>query len=162
MNISESIEHAVFNYFSQWWAQHPYLAWSIAHPIPSLILLLLAIFFLWGLIKAIGRAFDSMLGFLLKTPFKLLQPIFQVIWGSLQRGFGYNKDSRAQPIAIPDRHVNVDRAARLDRIIDRLQILNQEQDMLLHELSTLTNSAPHKSENALAITDPHDLDLSAN
>lgn len=85
-----------------------------------------------------------------------------MIWGSLQQRFGYNKDSRAQPIAILDRHVNLDRAARLDRIIDRLQILNQEQDMLLHELSTFSNSAPHKSENALAITDPHDLDLSAN
>jgi hypothetical protein len=162
MNISSAIEHAVFDYFSQWWAQQPYLAWSIAHPIPSLILLLLAIFFLRGLIKAIGRAIDSMLGFLLKTPFKLLQPIFKVIWGSLQRGFGYTKDSKVQPITIPDRHVNADRAARLDRVIDRLQTLNQEQDMLLHELSTLTNSAPHKSENALVIIDPHPRDLSAN
>jgi hypothetical protein len=162
MNISSAIEHAVFDYFSQWWAQHPYLAWSIAHPILSLILILLSIFLLWGLIKAIGRAIDWMLVFLLKTPFKLFQPIFKVIWGSLQRGFGYNKDSRVQSIAIPDRHVNVDRAACLDRIIDRLQTLNQEQDLLLHELSTLRNSAPHKAENALAIIDPHDRDLSAN
>jgi hypothetical protein len=159
MNISESIEQAISAYFNQWFEQHPALAWSIAHPIPSLVLLLLGIFTLWGLIKAIGRGIEQMWIFLLKTPFKLLQPIFRVIWGSLRRGFGYNKYSGTQVTTKPDCDFNAD---RIDRIVGRLQTLNQEQDLLLQELSTLTNLAPHKSSKAALISDPQSQDLSAN
>jgi hypothetical protein len=159
MNISASIEQAISAYFNQWFEQHPTLAWSIAHPIPSLVLLLLAVFSLWGLIKAIGRGIEQMWVFLLKTPFKLLQPIFRVIWGSLQRGFGYNKYSGTQITKKTDHNFNPD---RIDRIVGRLQTLNQEQDLLLQELSTLTNLAPHKSSKAALITDPQSQDLSAN
>jgi hypothetical protein len=146
MNISESVEYAVFEYFSQLWAQHPYLAWSIAHPIFGLTLFLLGIFSLWGLMKAIGRGIEQMWLFLLKTPFRLLQPIFRSIWGSIQRRLGYNSAREVQPIAEADRNFTVD---RIDLIVARLQMLNQEQDLLLQELSSLTNLAPERSETTL-------------
>ncbi len=138
MDISESIEQAISSYFSQWLAQHPYLAWSIAHPIPSLCLLLLGIFSLWGLVKAIGRGIEQIWLFLLKTPFKLLQPIFRLIWVTIRRIFGYTSPVTTKPAHnLP--------AERIERIVDRLYLLNQEQDLLLQELSTLTNLTPRKS-----------------
>jgi hypothetical protein len=158
MNISELIEHAVSAYFSQWLGQHPYLAWSIAHPIPSLVLLLLAIFSLWGLIKAIGRGIEQIWIFLLKTPFKLLQPIFRVIWRSIRQGFGHTNSRAAQLTTKSARSLN---SERIETIVRRLQTLSQEQDLLLQELSTLANLAPNQSETAL-IPDPQSPDLSAN
>ncbi len=142
MDISESIERAISSYFSQWLAQHPYLAWSIAHPIPSLCLLLLGIFTLWGLIKAIGRGIEQIWLFLLKTPFKLLQPIFRLIWVAMRRIFGYTNPVNTKPTHSPT-------AERIDRIVDRLYLLNQEQDLLLQELSTLTNLTSRKPEEPL-------------
>ena len=137
MDISQSIEHAISTYFSNWLEQHPYLAWSIAHPIPSLCLGLLAIFSLWGLIKAIGRGIEQIWVFLLKTPFKLLQPIFRAIWGSILRVLGYNRLDEAQQHA---KLLHLTTAERIERIVDRLQTLSREQENLLQELSTLMGS----------------------
>jgi hypothetical protein len=131
-----SIEHAIVSYFTQWLTAHSYLAWIISHPLPSLGLLLLAIFSLWGLLKAVGRGIEQIWLFLLTTPFKLLQPIFRLIWRSINRIFGHNKfkgehlESKSMPNASPE---------RIEQIVDRLQILSQEQEVLLVELSTLVN-----------------------
>jgi hypothetical protein len=138
MDISASIEHAIANYFSQWWIAHPYLFWMISHPLPSLGLLLLTIFSLWGLMKAIGRGIEQIWLFLLTTPFKLLQPIFRAIWRSIQRVFGHNnsESDRVNSQIIPNSPTE-----RIDVVVDRLQILNREQDLLLQELATLTSSS---------------------
>jgi hypothetical protein len=134
MEISAPIEHAISSYFSQWMGQHPYFAWSIAHPFLSLGLMLIAILLLWGLIQAIGRGVEQIWLFLLKTPFKLLQPIFRPIWGSIWRRFGHTEDSPAG-------------GERLEQIIDRLHALNQEQQSLLQELATLAHPTPHPEEH---------------
>jgi hypothetical protein len=134
MDISSSIDRAVSTYFSNWLGQHPYLAWSIAHPLPSLGLLLLLILSLVGLFGAIGRGVEQIWLFLLKTPFKLLQPIFSLIWGVLSRGLG--RGNLVDPNRSPE---------RIDVIVDRLQALSQEQERLLTELSTLRNSSSDRS-----------------
>jgi hypothetical protein len=139
MDISESIEYSVSNYFRQWFAAHPYLAWIIAHPLPSLGLLVLTIFTLWGLIKAIGRGIEHTWLFLLTTPFRLFQPIFNASWRSILRLFGHTKDIGdildSQVLSNPP-------AQRIETIVDRLQQLHSEQELLLRELSTLTDSTP--------------------
>ena len=147
MDISASIEHALANYFSQWLIAHPYLAWTLAHPLPGIGLLLLTIFSLWGLIKAIGRGIEQIWLFLLTTPFRLLQPIFGLMWSSI-RGIGHNQPSDEQLSlrSLPNS------PERIDDIIDRLEILRQEQDALLRELSSLVGSASLKS-NPGAISD---------
>jgi hypothetical protein len=132
-----SIEHAVTNYFTHWLGAYPYLTWMISHPVPSLGLLLVLIFALSGLIKAIGRGFEQVWLFLLTTPFKLLQPILRWIWRLIQRISGHNKPSEEQvksklmPTASPE---------QIERILDRLQVLHQEQAQLVNELSTLIGS----------------------
>lgn len=137
MDISESIERAIGTYFTQWLSAHPYLAWTIAHPLLGIGLLLLTIFSLWGLIKAIGRAIEQVWLLLLTTPFRLLQPIFGLIWRSIRRIFGHTSSSndRLASSAVP-----TPSAERIDRIVARLQALRQEQDILLQELATLAGS----------------------
>jgi hypothetical protein len=138
-----SIEHAIFSYFTQWLNAHSYLAWIISHPLPSLGLLLLAIFSLWGLFKAVGRGIEQIWLFLLTTPFKLLQPIFRLMWRSIQRGFGHTNSSGEQ---LESKLASHSPSERIERIIDRLQILSQEQENLLGELSTLVDSTHPKSK----------------
>jgi hypothetical protein len=134
MDVSGSIEHAVAGYFTHWLAAHPYLAWAISHPLPSFGLTLLVIFSLWGLIKAIGRGIEQIWLVLLTTPFRLLQPVLRAIWSSIGRLFGHNQDrhdrldSQPTQTSVPD---------RIDGIIDRLQVLSEEQATLLSELSSL-------------------------
>jgi hypothetical protein len=130
MDISSSIDRAVSTYFSNWLGQHPYLAWSIAHPLPSLGLLLVLILSLVGLFGAIGRGVEQIWLFLLKTPFKLLQPIFSLIWSVLSRGLG--RGNLVDPNLSPE---------RIDVIVDRLQSLSQEQERLLTELATLRSGS---------------------
>ena len=138
-----SIEHAITSYFTQWLTAHAYLAWIISHPLPSLGLLLLAIFSLWGLFKAIGRGIEQIWLFLLTTPFKLLQPILRLTWRSIQGGFGHTNFSGEQ---LDAKTISHSHSERIERIIARLQILSQEQENLLGELSKLMNSTTIKSK----------------
>jgi hypothetical protein len=137
MDISESIDRALTNYFSHWLVAHPYLAWTIAHPLLGLGLVLLTIFSLWGLIKAIGRAIEQVWLFLLTTPFRLLQPIFGLIWRSIRRVFGHTNasDDRLISSSLPTTPTE-----RIERIVDRLQLLRQEQAILIEELTTLASA----------------------
>ena len=130
MDISTSIDRAVSTYISHWLGQHPYLAWSIAHPLPSLGLLLLFILSLLGFFKAIGRGVEQIWLFLLKTPFKLLQPLFRVMSEIFLKTLG--RGNSIDPNLTSD---------RIDVVVDRLQSLSQEQERLLKELATLRRSA---------------------
>ena len=138
-----SIERAITSYFNQWLTAHAYLSWIISNPLPSLGLLLLAIFSLWGLFKAIGRGIEQIWLFLLTTPFKLIQPILRLTWRSIQRGLGHTNFSGEQ---LESKLILPSHSERIDRIIDRLQLLSQEQENLLGELSTLMNSTTIKSK----------------
>jgi hypothetical protein len=136
LDISESIDRSVGAVFNQWLVAHPYLAWTIAHPLPSLGLLLLAIFSLRGLFQAIGRGIDRVWLFLLTTPFKLLQPILQRIWSYIYSKFGHNNPSHES--AVP---ISADLTAeRIALVVARLQQIGREQELLIQELAMLTGS----------------------
>jgi signal transduction histidine kinase len=137
-----SIEHAVTNYFTHWLVAHPYLAWAISHPLPGVGLLLVLIFALSGLIRAVGRGFEQIWLFVLKTPFKLLQPIFRWMWRSIERIFGHT-NARAEQLE--SKVIPTASSAQIERIIDRLQDLHQEQQDLVGELSTLLGATSVES-----------------
>ena len=89
------------------------------------------------LVQAIGRGIEQIWLFLLKTPVKLLQPIFSLIWGSIERILGHTNFGVAQLTEKPAHNLVAERTCQ---IIDRLHVLSQEQDLLLQELSTLAPS----------------------
>jgi hypothetical protein len=144
MDISTSLEYTIGTYFTNWLVAHPFLAWSIAHPLPSGGLVLVAILALWGLIKAIGRGIEQIWLFLLTTPFKLIQPILRPIWSAIFSRFGHtnNNDDRSKLAVIV-----TPTAERIEWIVDRLQHLNQEQETLLSELSTLASTASASTDS---------------
>lgn len=146
MDISETIDRSVGTAFNQWLIAHPYLAWIVAHPLASVGLLLLTIFSLWGLIKAIGRGIEQTWVFLLTTPFKLLQPIFGLMWRSIRRVFGHTNTTVDR---VESQLVSDSPSERISTVIDRLHSLNQEQEMLLQELATLTDSIPSIPNNSI-------------
>lgn len=150
MDISTSLEYTIGTYFTNWLVAHPYLAWTIAHPLPSIGLMLLAIFALWGLIKAIGRGIEQIWVFLLVTPFRLIQPIFRPLWSAIFSRFGHTKtsDDRANLSAEV-----TPTAERIEWIVDRLHTLHQEQETLLSELATLANtSSPSTGTDTISDT----------
>jgi signal transduction histidine kinase len=139
-----SIEHAVANYFTHWLVAHPYLAWAISHPLASLGCLLVLIFALSGLIRAIGRGFEQIWLLLLKTPFKLLQPILRWLWRSIERIFGHNNPSAE---GVESKLMPTAPSERIELILDRLQTLHQEHQELVSELSTLIATTSVKPES---------------
>jgi hypothetical protein len=146
MDISETIDRSVGTAFNQWLVAHPYLAWIVAHPLASAGLLFLTIFSLWGLIKAIGRGIEQTWVFLLTTPFKLLQPIFGLLWRSIRRVFGHTNTTVDR---VESQLVSDSPTERIATIVDRLQSLNQEQEMLLQELATLTDPTSDLPSNQI-------------
>jgi hypothetical protein len=143
ISMDISIEHAVANYFTNWLLAYPYLAWLISHPLPGLGLLLLTIFALGGLLKAIGRGFEQVWLFLLQTPFKLLRPAFRLIGRSIFQIFGRNHSSRSQ---VADPAILNGQPEQIDQILDRLQTLHHEQQDLVAKLATLIGSTSVKSD----------------
>jgi hypothetical protein len=137
MDISESIEHAVGNYFTEWMTSHSYLAWIVSNPLLSLSLLLLSLFCLWGLLKAIGRGFEQLWLLILTTPLKLLQPTFRQLGRAINSGIGYTNSRKSQ---LDPKLTAITPATKIERIIDRLNLLNREQQNLLRELAILTDS----------------------
>jgi hypothetical protein len=134
MDISQPIEDAISRYVSQWMEQHPFWAWIFTHPLPSLGLLLLVLFLLWGLLKAIGRGTEQIWLFLLRTPFKLLRPLFLAIGIWIKRlltGESTPDHPRSGQMAA------ISTQPRILAILDRLHTLKQEQDLLLAELEEL-------------------------
>jgi hypothetical protein len=136
MDISTSIDRAVGSYFTHWLNAHPYLVWLGAHPLWGLGLGLLTILAVWGLIRAIGRGVEQIWLLLLTTPFKLLQPIFGQIWRWVKQLFGHNKTRSDRPDSQSTPDPTTERIAT---IVDRLHVISQEQQLLLQELSTLTD-----------------------
>jgi hypothetical protein len=136
MDISTSIDRAVGSYFTHWLSAHPYLVWLGAHPLWGLGLGLLTILSVWGLFRAIGRGVEQIWLLLLTTPFKLLQPIFGQIWRWVKRLFGHNK---VKGDRLDTQLVSEPTTERIATIVDRLHALSQEQQLLLRELSTLTD-----------------------
>ena len=132
-----SIERAIANYFTNWLSAYPYVAWLIAHPLPGLGLLLLTIFALSGLLKAISRGFEQVWLLLLQTPFKLIQPVVKLIGRLIFQVFGRNS-SNGSPLTATA--LQTGHSEQIDQILSRLQALQQEQQDLVDELATLVGT----------------------
>ncbi len=137
LDFSAQIESAVTSYVDRWLTQHPYLAWSVVHPLWSVVLLLLSILVLLVIVRSIWHGFEQLILLALKTPLKLLQPLGESGWRAIARSFGQNKDNTQ--LTTKSTTTEVD---RVEQIVDRLQALAQEQELLLSELAKSLGSQP--------------------
>jgi hypothetical protein len=85
---------------------------------------------LWGLLGAIGRGVERFWIWLLQTPLKILKPLLLEIWKL------FNKSSR---LVMPSRE------QQIDNLVQRIAEIQQEQEQLLRELSTLAREKRGRS-----------------
>jgi hypothetical protein len=130
IDISQSIDQAIGSYFNNWLQAHWPLNWIVANPLGSLLLLGLMIILLWGLFSAIGRGVERFWIWLLQTPLKMLKPLILVV---IQL---FNKTPRLVPVS---------REKQIDSLVQRLGELQQEQEQLLQELTTLVREKRGRS-----------------
>jgi hypothetical protein len=118
MDISQTL----VNSFQKWMAGHPVLSWVMNHPLWSIALFFVTLLLFWGLLGAIARSVQQLWILLLQAPLKLLRWIF----GSLFKALPALKSEEPQG-----------REQRLIAALDRLEALQQEQDLLMQEVKTM-------------------------
>lgn len=110
-----------------WLGHHPIAQWLFAHPLWLVVLAGLAILLLVGLFGAIGRMTEKLWLVVLLAPFRL------IFWGLNQLAklvrFVFGLKPAPAAAAKPQE--------RLSEILDRLELLRQEQDELLREVKAI-------------------------
>jgi uncharacterized membrane protein len=118
----DSISQTLLNSLQAWMANHPVLAWITSHPLWSIALFFITLLLCWGLLGAIARLVQQLWMLILQAPLKLLRWIF----GSLFKALPALKAEEPQG-----------RDQRLIAALDRLEALQQEQELLMQEVKTM-------------------------
>jgi hypothetical protein len=155
--FSKNIEQAInavlaqqMNDINAWINAHPALSWltqslvwGINHPILGLILLFFALFLIWQLFKVMGYWFEQALVALLKAPFQFIWFILTLSFKFLRKPTTNNAKiqqtevkSLALSPAIPALTTQ-EHQERVVKILTRIEVLRQEQNDLLQELTAI-------------------------
>lgn len=129
---TSGVRQAISDSLQSWFAAHPVIGWLITHPLLSLGLLLVTLFVLRGLFRAIVRFSEQTWLFLLQSPFLLGQQILKLT-GRLFRRLPTQSLLPQAPVQ-PS-------SERLTLLLSRLEQLNHEQDELLREVKTLLDQS---------------------
>lgn len=117
--LGDTFTHSVQSFITtsaqEWVANHPFIAWVLAHPAWTIGIIFLALFLGWGLIKAIADAIEQMWRFILHSPVRLLKKSGSSL---------VSKDPKQQ----------------LLETLTRLEALSQEQDELLRKVKEILAS----------------------
>ena len=136
--ISYGAQEVVVNSMQGWMAEHPIVAWIVAHPLWSIALIVFAIFLCWSLLGAVVQLTQKAWIALLQAPLKLIQ----MLWSGLSQSF-HRTD--ASSLMLPDvTQPDVTQPAsqreaqeRLPQILSRLEALHQEQEALMKEMRSM-------------------------
>jgi hypothetical protein len=116
------ISQPLIKSFQGWMAEHPVLAWMTNHPLWSFLLFFFTLLLLWGFLGALARGLQQLWILLLQAPLKLLRWIFSNLFKALPALKAEEPQGREQ---------------RLLAAIDRLEALQQEQELLMQEVKTM-------------------------
>jgi hypothetical protein len=108
--------------FQAWLEQHPILSWLASHPLWLLAIILLTLFLLSGLLRAVASLTEQFWLLLLRLPILMVQWVWQ---GSLLLLRPIRP--KAEPSA-PN---------RLAELLERLETLRQEEEDLMQEIKSL-------------------------
>jgi hypothetical protein len=111
-----------------WLAQHPVFLWLATHPWWLLITILVILFLLSGLLRAVAGLTEKLWLGLLRLPILLVQWVWRGSLFLLRRPFAPKPLALQASVTPPD---------RLTEVLDRLEALRQEQDELLKEVKSL-------------------------
>jgi len=113
-----------------WIAEHPIVAWVVAHPLWAIAVILLVLLSAWGLLGAIARFIQQAWLFILQAPLKLIYWLFGRTFKLFNQVNAFQFTQLDQP----------DTQKRLPEILDRLEILRKEQEILIQEMRSLLES----------------------
>jgi cell division protein FtsB len=117
----------------QWLASHWWVNFLVHHPLVLLGVVLLIVFLVSGALRAISRTSESLWILALKLPFRLLG------WLGVRSLAWWRKNQQDE------------KGDRLNALLTRLEVLQEEQDAILAEVKTLVQGAPQQPQhNALA------------
>jgi hypothetical protein len=126
-----------------WLGQYPVLLWLGIHPLWLVVVILLVLFLLSGLLRAVAGLTEKLWLVLLRLPILLVRWVWRGTLFLLSRPFAAKpvaQSSLAQSSLVKSSLVNpplLDSADRLTEVLDRLEALRQEQDELLKEVKSL-------------------------
>lgn len=120
-----------------WLNQYPLLLWLTTHPWWLLATVLLILFLLSGLLRAIAGLTEKLWLALLGLPVTLVRWIWQSTFFLLSRPFASKPAIAQSNLVNPPIFNSQDRLAE---VLDRLESLRQEQDELLKEVKTLLST----------------------
>lgn len=131
-SIANSILNAFLSPIQEWLSQHPQIGWFLTNPGWLLVVLVVALFLLSGLLRAVASLTEKLWLGLLKLPIRLVQWVWQGSFFLLRR-----------PLAKPPVQLNLtgeseqSASERLTEVLERLELLRREQDELMQEMKSL-------------------------
>jgi hypothetical protein len=144
--ISTEIEQTITSFLTHqidnvkaWIDSHPSvslvlkcLAWAVNHPLLSLVIFLLSIFIVLQLFKVCSRLLEKGLLVTLLAPFKFAAPLFKSSFMPLSL---LGKQSSSAFVS-----GSQDSNDRLNKLLNRLEAIKQEQNSILEEISTIVTA----------------------
>lgn len=130
----KALQQAIFTSVNNWLETHPLLAWLIAHPISTLILLFLLCFLLGILLVAIAQLTTHFWLTTLRSPLKLSGWLLPKIGQTFSKQVKINKNQTSSSLN--------DQKQRLLLITTRLEELKLEQEDLWQEMRLILSESP--------------------
>jgi hypothetical protein len=116
-----------------WLAVHPFWHWLLTHPLWLLGVIVLVLFLFAGLLGAIARLTEAVWLAVLQAPVRLVQLLFIGVAKLVQMPFTPRVTTATldQPVSQSDSQ------ERLTSILNRLDVLRQEQEELMQEVRSI-------------------------
>jgi hypothetical protein len=149
---SLTIKTAIASYINDSLTQHPailrllqILSLATNHPILSLVVLLFSIAFIWSIIKAIIRLIETASWSIIQLPLKLIKSVIQNSFVYLKKMYNFaiqktkhQKINNELPLLPTESQIIYqNKQQRLGEIINRLEVIQEEQKELLQEAANL-------------------------
>ena len=119
------MEFAIQSLVNSWVEKHPFLVWSLQHPIISLVSLFLFIVLLFRLFAAVTQLLDKLWIWLLKSPILLIRSLF-----------GLKHKPSETKMAVSSSELVLD-PAKISQIIQQLETINKQQQQIMSDIAAL-------------------------
>ncbi|MEO1208498.1 MAG: hypothetical protein AAFX78_03065 [Cyanobacteria bacterium J06638_20] len=125
----EPIQSAI----DQWLASHWWVNFLVHHPLVLLGVVLLIVFLVSGALRAISRTSESLWILVLKLPFRLLG------WFGVRSLAWWRKNQQDE------------KSDRLQELLTRFEVLQEEQDAILVEVKTLVQDKSQRPQHNVLV-----------
>lgn len=127
-----------------WLSQYPGAAWLLANPGWLIVAVVVALFLLSGLLRAVAGLTEQLWLGLLRLPFQLVRWVWQGSLFLLRRPFAKPPQAVQSSLMVQPDSPTEPRSERLTEVLERLESLRREQDELMQEMKLLLTDGRQK------------------